>query len=417
MLQDHGLRRDIVGEMHLRRWPLIEAPLEIYQIVRLCAADAAGADSIPSFRPGGQPLVAGGNRHLSGELGADLRFTWERHSEATCLTLFAQPGTPLIGPALAWAEAMPGEVVRATQIVIVADDATAQPLVDALGYDPAEVVSCCIGGGARIWSDFRIGEQGYGRLTVAANGLHPVELGRAVQAVQELGNYRNLALLGLPVARGQWSRLDAADERLRKIGTMLEEGVATDNAMLDELCRLSLEVGSIGSATRYRLGATAAYARLVQERLEALCPTPLRGYASLTDFAQRRFTPAIRTCEAVARRQGELADRSAQLSALLRTRIETHIEDQNARLLASLESSAANQLRLQHLVEGLSSVAITYYAVALIRDLTGGLDAFGVVVNHELLLAVATPLAFLAVYLFTRRARSRLFAERKNQPR
>lgn len=408
MLRDHGLRRDIVGEMHLRRWPPISAPQVIYQMVRLSDPAAPGADSLPPFRAGGAPMVAGGNRHLSGELGADVRFTWERHSEATCLTLFALPGSPLLGPALAWAEALPGEVLRATEIVIVADDATAQPLVDALGYDPVEVVSCLIGGGARIWSDFRIGEAGYGRLTVAANGLHPAELGRAVQAMQELGNYRNLALLGLPVARECWSRLDTAEERLRRIGAMLEEGIATDNAMLDELCRLSLEAGSIGSATRYRLGATAAYARLVDERLQALAPAAIRGFASLPDFAQRRFTPAIRTCEAVARRQAELAERCAQLTGLLRTRIETHIEDQNARVLASLDRSASMQLRLQGLVEGLSSVAITYYAVALIKYLAGGLDAVGLSVNHDLMVAAATPLVFGGVFMFMHRARKRL---------
>lgn len=408
MLQDHGLRRAIVAEMHLRRWPSIAPPLVVVQIVRLLPTDGDAGAAIPAFRPGDPPLVAGDNRHIGGDLGDGVRFTWERHSEAASLTLFAVPDAPLLGKALAWAEAMPGEVLRATEIAIVPDEATAQPLVAALGYDPVELVSCLVGGGARIWSDFRIGDNGYGRLTVAANGLHLAELGRVVQALQELGNYRNLALLGLPVARGCWARLDAAEERLRHIGAMLEEGVATDNAMLDALCQLALEVGSIGSATRYRLGATAAYARLVEERLAALAPEPLRGFTSLADFAQRRFTPAIRTCEAVARRQAELAERTAQLTALLRTRIETHIEDQNGRLLASLDRSATMQLRLQHLVEGLSSVAITYYAVALIKYLTGGFDALGWHVNHDLLVAVATPLVFAMVFAFMHRARRKL---------
>ena len=96
---------------------------------------------------------------------------------------------------------------------------------------------------------------------------------------------------------------------------------------------MSPELGTIASETRYRLSATAAYARLVEARLATLAPLAIPGFASLADFTQRRFSPAIRTCETVVRRQQELAERSAQLTSLLRTRIETRIEDQNAQLL------------------------------------------------------------------------------------
>jgi uncharacterized membrane-anchored protein len=42
------------------------------------------------------------------------------------------------------------------------------------------------------------------------------------------------------------------------------------------------------------------------------------------------------------------------------------LQRQNADLLASLNNSAARQLRLQHTVEGVSTVAISYYLVSLL---------------------------------------------------
>jgi uncharacterized membrane-anchored protein len=68
-------------------------------------------------------------RHVSGTLAGGLAFTWERHSEASTQTVFA-PGadtaTPELGAALAWMASLPGATVRATRLVIVADDAAAQ---------------------------------------------------------------------------------------------------------------------------------------------------------------------------------------------------------------------------------------------------------------------------------------------------
>ncbi len=405
MLNEHRLRREIVGEMHLRRWPPITPPMTIVQILRL-----GPAEGLPPFRGGPAFVAEPGQRHMQGILAEGLLFTWERHSEATTLTVFARPDAPLLGEAQAWAEGAPGEVLRATLIHIESDAAAAAARMAQFDVDPAELVCCDFGGGARLSSDFRIKEEGYGRLVVAAGQLGPVDLARAVQSLQELGNYRNMALLGLPVARACWSKLDAAEEELRLFGRRLDSDETSDNELLDSLCAMSLELGTIASDTRYRLSATAAYARLVDERLATLAPVAIPGFASLADFTQRRFYPAIRTCETVVRRQQELAERSAQLTSLLRTRIETRIEDQNAQLLQSLESATRTQLRLQHLVEGFSTVAITYYAVSLLAYLSGGLALFGVHVEHDLFAALVIVPVFIMLFIYLRRERSRLGA-------
>jgi len=104
-LNEHKLRREIVGEMHLRRWPPITPPMTVVQILRLVPAGTT-IDGLPSFRVGDAPFSAAGQRHMDGTLGDGATFTWERHSEATTLTVFASPMHPC------WPRRAPGRKAR-----------------------------------------------------------------------------------------------------------------------------------------------------------------------------------------------------------------------------------------------------------------------------------------------------------------
>src|SRR3546814_17656434 len=80
----------------------------------------------------------------------------------------------------------------------------------------------------------------------------------------------------------------------------------------------------------------------------------------------RRLAPAMRTCESTAGRLETLASRVGRASNLLRTRVDIQLEAQNRDVLVSMNRRARLQLRLQETVEGLSVVAISYYAAGLV---------------------------------------------------
>lgn len=405
-MHEHEWRRQIVSEMHLRRWPVLRAPMQVVQMVRLVDEAARDAEwAAWNAMPAGGEVRRASRRHVSGTLAGGLAFTWERHSEASTHTLFIPAGAEAAMPAaIAWMESLPGATVRATRLVIAPDEATAARALPAMHFAGDEVVSCHIAGSMRIWSDFRIAEDGYGRMLVSAGSLEGGDLTRAVQRLQELGNYRNLALLGLPVARAAWPRLDEAEAGLRQLGEALTRSDVRDDDLMAQLSALSLAIAAVASATDYRMSATAAYAELVEERLADLAPRAIPGFLSLAEFTQRRFLPAVRTCAAFSRREQQVAGRAGQFTALLRARIETRIENQNGALLASLERSAARQLRLQHLVEGLSVVGISYYATALIGHVLEGGESL-VHFDARLAVGVMTPLVVLATWIALRRAR------------
>ena len=210
-----------------------------------------------------------------------------------------------------------------------------------------------------------------GLLLVAAGETLPSDLGRLIQGFQELGNYRNLALLGLPVAEERASEMAKLEGDLASITARMTTGNA-DQPLLDELCALAARTAAINAATGFRMSATAAYAQIADERLRALDAQPIAGYQSIGHFTERRLLPAVRTCASYVARLEQMALRIERATSLLRTRVDVVVQTQNTSLLASMDRNAERQLRLQHLVEGLSVVAVSYYAIALIDHLIGG---------------------------------------------
>merc|ERR1711969_322346 len=154
----------------------------------------------------------------------------------------------------------------------------------------------------------------------------------------------------------------------------------------------------------FRFGATGAYRAIVGERITALREERFQGRPTFAEFMVRRFDPAMRTVSSTEARLQRLADRAIRAGDLLRTRVDVERSAQNQALLESMDRRADMALRLQHTVEGLSVVAISYYAVSLVGYLLYPL-AGAVGMSKGLLTALAVPPVVLAVWLGLRRIR------------
>jgi uncharacterized membrane-anchored protein len=118
----------------------------------------------------------------------------------------------------------------------------------------------------------------------------------------------------------------------------------------------------------------------------------------------RRYDPAMRTVKSTAARLHSMAERAQRAAELLRTRVDVERSAQNQMLLASMDRRADLALRLQHTVEGLSVVAISYYAVSLAAYVAAPLvEEIGI--TKPLAMALITPIVVLAVWLAIRRIR------------
>lgn len=408
LARSHPLRAALSAEMHVRRLPRFASPCRLMQVVTLLDdglhADRAFVTDIAEARG---VTIADTARYAVVPLG-EVTLVWEGHTEFATYTFiragaFDEPFDPVIlGEEVARiAAALPGNVIRATQIA-VASQAAPTPDRAALEqmFEAKALIVCDVADGrAQVASDFTLHDDGFGRLLVLDRGLEGDETGQLVVRLQELGNYRNMALLGLPVAQGLTAEVSALEQRLSVLTHKVSERSSSDDVLLDELTFVSAELARLAATTRYRMSATRAYADLSLERLKSLAIAPVRGYQTLADFTERRLVPAVRTCESFVGRLDDLSQRAAWTSELLRTRIDIALALQNRDLLASVDKRAQIQLRLQQTVEGLSVVAISYYLVALIGYVVGVMPD----VDHRIATAVSVPIVLTLVWLGVRR--------------
>src|SRR5437762_1363357 len=91
-------------------------------------------------------------------------------------------------------------LLRASHVVLTREEDDASDEALASGFAEDGLVCCNLAGGAaRMYSDFRLHPEGNGRLLIVDHGLTGIEPGQLLRRILELGNYRKMALLGLPV--------------------------------------------------------------------------------------------------------------------------------------------------------------------------------------------------------------------------
>lgn len=418
-MREHAQRRILAGEIHARPFDLLSSPLRVSHLA-LVHADAAAERTHLSelLAANGAELLASESNYFSRELGG-FRLRWERHSEFSTYTVsrsdpFTAPfeTTALDLLPVGWLEALPGELLAAVHVV--ANRNLTDDLAPLFGGNPM-VGSKVAGGNGELWTDFRLHCDGFGRVVLRDFGLSPSQTGRLVQRVLEIETYRMMALLAFPLARYANNETGRIDRELADIVTQLADPtvVQNDRDLLDSLTRLAAEAEQLDATTSFRLAAAKAYFNIVKSRIGELREERIVGLQTIAEFTERRLGPAMKTCEAAARRQQSLATRVSRAGDLLRTRVDIALEEKNRDLLKSMNRRAELQLRLQQTVEGLSVVAITYYLLGVIGYLARGLADIGVPVRFDFVELVAVPVVAGAVWLGVRRLRKALAAQHK----
>ena len=352
-----------------------------------------------------------------------FRLQWESHTEFATYT-FAEARRAVESPDHAfdqvalrhipekWLHSLQGTVMAATHVVLQTFE-TSLPEMRAM-FGANLLVGSDSQNFARIWTDFAIAPDGFGRVVVQDQGMQYQQAGRLVQRVLEIETYRMMALLGLPHAQQAGPALGAIEAELARLSAGMTDPTGTGAAitpdtpddereLLQKITALAARMEKLALENGYRFAASKAYYRLVQSRIEELRETRIPGVPTIGEFMDRRLAPAMNTCESMVRRQEELAERIGRTNDLLRTRVGIVQEQQNRRILESLNARAAQQLRLQQAVEGLSVVAISYYSIGLVSYVGKAMKAAGLPVNPDVLTGVAVPVLIAAVWFGLRR--------------
>jgi uncharacterized membrane-anchored protein len=144
----------------------------------------------------------------------------------------------------------------------------------------------------------------------------------------------------------------------------------------------------------------------VDQRIAVLREERFKGRQTFYEFMMRRYDPAMRTVRSTETRLTTLVDRARRAGELLRTKVDVERSAQNQALLESMDKRADLQLRLQKTVEGLSVVAISYYAVSLVGYLAYPLVEFLGMTKGALTGLITLPVVGAVWYLVHRIRRS-----------
>jgi len=412
---DHPARLPLNNEVHARPPEALEVRMRVSYLVLFGVLDMAPVVDLCK-RHGVLPPADGAN-HFSADMGP-FRLKWERHTEFTrywflvpargLSNLFED--TALKAVPADWLSALPGEILIASHVEVLPQP-RAKLDEDKLArqcFAGNVLVGASVAGGTgRAFADFRIHADGFGRMLVHDNGMTPRQRGRTVQRLLEIDTYRVLALLTLPMARELMPKLGGFEADLGSItSAMRSAGEADEPQLLDRLTLLHADVVREHTASQFRFSAARAYADLVALRISELRESRIEGLQMFAEFTERRLSPAMRTCEAVAGRLATTSERVARATQLLSTRVDISREKQNQALLESMDNRAKLQLRLQETVEGLSIAAITYYIVGLVGYMAKGAKAAAILpVSADIVTAVAIPVVLIGVALGVRRVR------------
>jgi uncharacterized membrane-anchored protein len=422
-IEDHPLRYRLSNELHARPFPTMSPPSTAVYVAIKQPSEAVSRDRAADLahltelldRHGAKHPQPGAT-HYSGKIGRHM-LKWEQHTEFVTYTAFSDgmaersfdPDDFDVFPE-DWLSRAPGQRVTSVHLRIEPrpEDGAIHDKVADWFVPESLAVSSVLDDCAVIAGDFRIDTSGNVRFGVfVTEGTGRRRIGRIVQRLCEIETYKSMSMLGFSRARDLSGDIGTLDTRLAELMVEMTHGAEPAENTLPQLLSISAELETLSARSSFRFGATGAYEAIVWQRIEALREERYLGRQSFQEFMMRRYEPAMRTVKSTEKRLGTLADRAIRAGDLLRTRVDVERSAQNQKLLESMDRRADLQLRLQRTVEGLSVVAISYYAVSLATYLLYPVsEATGL--SKGLVTAIVTLPVVALVWWLVRRVRKRI---------
>ena len=418
---DYPGRFQLSNELHARPFPKV--PGAGYAVLLALKSPDGAPDTrekerahlIDLLNRFGATHPAEGANHYYGKVGR-FALKWERHSEFVTFTFFVDETSeaPFVGKEPLWpedwAERAPGKLLTAVWVHIapssnVSDVEIFKTEIEPLFEQESIAVSVVLDETALIASDFRIDTNGFVRVAVLSEpSLGERRRGRIIQRLMEIETYKSMAMLSLPDARAVSGKLGEIGPDLAAVVQTFAAGNGNSDDSLNTLLDISATLETLAARHTSRFTAAEAYSAIVEQRIQVLRERRFHGRQTFGEFMMRRFDPAMRTCGSTARRLASMTQQAARAGDMLRTRTDVARAEQNQAILSRMDDRAAQQLKLQKTVEGLSVVAVSYYAVNLAVYLLGPLaEPMGI--SKVLLAALVTIPTILIVWLMIRSIR------------
>ncbi len=402
----HESHSELISEIHARPAHPITEPAEIIHIALKCS-DEIGERF---FQLLDCDKTETGPRHKTGKFKS-IQVKLEKHTEFLSCTFFQNHDGKTKQETLS-------EIINKNfpieecEIFVLLHLSLVKSVREVLKIMPLDqrIYGGKMRDGIDVRSTFIPDESGFIRFGLYGKNLTRDELGRRVQRLIEMETYRTMSMLGLTLARKLSGKLSVFEKELEELTLSANSQTSTtqqeDESLFQRLSDLSERSNILLTETRYRFAASHAYFTLFQQRIKSLEEVKVGDVQTMSGFLSSRLAPAMATIESTAKRQETLTNDLSRALALLRTRIELNLNKGNQELLKSMDKRHDQQLKISQTVEGLSIVAITYYAVGLVSYLLKALAKQPwIPFSDTILTAISVPFILVVVWFMLKRVR------------
>lgn len=161
-----------------------------------------------------------------------------------------------------------------------------------------------------------------------------------------------------------------------------------------------MKVSRMAESMRYKLSASVPYDRIIRANLALLHEQPLAGCRQISEYVDGKTIGVADGYQQFIRRINALVNDFQDSIAVIRTKVDLQLQDQNLtlenqilKLLWSMDKTTRRQAILQHTVESLSVIVISYYLSGLGSYVFKAMATLGWIENHDLVSGLFVPVS------------------------
>ena len=355
----------------------------------------------------GQKLGYGSLTHPSGDR---LVVVWEAHTEYYSYQVWHiadDPSRPLhLGPLtfpdFEFPFAPMGLRINALDILVQAETAWSADTIRMMLPGARVYGSRVFGEDISVFTSFTPDDDGRERYLVTTPGrdmLHRHML-QIIDGITMIENYYHLILLPFPDFGKAVDRIQQLEHAHLGEQAMIIEQLPTATAPIltgwvNQLSTGFLEVNRLSESMRYKLAAAVPYATIVKSNFRSFMEEPRQPFRPLSDYVFNRISGVTDGYQQLSKRIQALQGDVQNLVAMIRTRAELLLQEQNVHLLRNMDKTTTNQALLQHTVEALSVIVIAYYLTGLSSYVWKALAHTGWIADDATASGLTVPAALL----------------------
>ena len=349
--------------------------------------------------------------------GDRLLVTWEAHTEYYSYQVWHMPDDKLkplaFGPLGFPGYAMPlsplDVPVNALDLLVLPHTSPAIEDVKHTMPGPQLYGSRLFGHDIAVMTTFTPDEHQRERYLITSPSFDTLltHLARTIDTLVAIENYTHLILFPFPAfARAVDQVHQYEHDHLRQRGVITTEiATATPPTLQDWLTAMTqdfMHVSRMAESMRYKLSASVPYERIIRSNVALLQERVIEGCRPIAEYVDGKTIGVADGYQQLLKRIGALVNDFQGSIAVIRTKVELQLqnqnlalEDQNLKLLRSVDKTTRSQAILQRTVEGLSVIVISYYLSGLGSYVFKAMELQGIIDNHEMASGIFVPVSLV----------------------